>query len=48
MRATYSSGEFYCAVENAKLHRDRATLEKHWVEDLEKWFENGLDTEGSC
>ena len=45
--ATYSSGEFYCAVQGiGKLHRDRATLEKHWVPDLEKWFEKGLDTEG--
>ena len=45
--ATYSSGEFYCAVQGTgKLHRDRATLEKHWVKDLEKWFENGLDTDG--
>ena len=45
--ATYASGEFYCAVQGTgKLHRDRAMLEKHWVEDLGKWFENGLDTEG--
>ena len=45
--ATYSSGEFYCAVQGTgKLHRDRAVLEKHWVADLEKWFENGLDTDG--
>ena len=45
--ATYSSGEFYCAVQGTgKLHRDRAVLEEHWVEDLEKWFEDGLDTDG--
>lgn len=45
--ATYSEGEFYCAVQGTgKLHRDRETLEKHWVPDLEKWFENGLDTDG--
>ena len=45
--ATYTSGEFYCAVQaTGKLHTDRATLEKHWVKDLEKWFEDGLDTEG--
>ena len=44
--ATYTSGEFYCAVQGTgKLHRDRALLEKHWVKDLEAWFENGLDTE---
>lgn len=45
--ATYSSGEFYCAIQGTgKLHRDRSVLEKHWVPDLEKWFEDGLDTEG--
>ena len=45
--ATYTDGEFYCAVQGTgRLHRDRATQEKHWVPDLEKWFEDGLDTEG--
>ncbi|MGB3165326.1 MAG: pyridoxamine 5'-phosphate oxidase family protein [Alteraurantiacibacter sp.] len=45
--ATYVDGEFYCAVQGTgKLHRDRTILEKHWVPDLEKWFEDGLDTEG--
>ncbi|MBX7459094.1 pyridoxamine 5'-phosphate oxidase family protein [Qipengyuania sp. 1NDH17] len=45
--ATYSSGDFYCAVQGTgRLHRDREVLEKHWVADLEAWFENGLDTEG--
>ena len=45
--ATYTDGEFFCAVQgHGKLHTDRSTLEKHWVPDLEKWFENGLDTEG--
>ena len=45
--ATYSDGEFYCAIQGTgRLHRDRATQEKHWVPDLEKWFEDGLDTEG--
>ncbi len=45
--ATYTAGEFYCAVQGTgKLHRDRAVHEKHWVKDLEKWFDKGLDTEG--
>ena len=45
--ATYSEGEFYAAVQGTgKLHRDRAIMEKHWVKDLEKWFEDGLDTDG--
>ena len=45
--ATYTDGEFYAAVQGTgKLHHDRATLEKHWVKDLEKWFDQGLDTDG--
>ncbi|MDT0682660.1 pyridoxamine 5'-phosphate oxidase family protein [Roseicyclus sp. F158] len=30
----------------ATLHRDRATMEPHWVPDLEEWFKDGLDTPG--
>ncbi|MGB3457528.1 MAG: pyridoxamine 5'-phosphate oxidase family protein [Litorimonas sp.] len=30
----------------AKLHTDRATLEKHWKESLKDWFEDDLDTDG--
>ncbi|MBV7257882.1 pyridoxamine 5'-phosphate oxidase family protein [Pacificimonas sp. WHA3] len=45
--ATYSSGEFYAAVQGeGHLIRDRATQEKHWVKDLEAWFDEGLDTDG--
>ena len=45
--ATYTSGEFYCAVQGTgTLHREREMLEKHWVPDLKAWFEDGLDTEG--
>ncbi|MBV7266167.1 pyridoxamine 5'-phosphate oxidase family protein [Erythrobacter ani] len=45
--ATYSGGEFYCAVQGTgTIIRDRATHEQHWVKDLEKWFDQGLDTEG--
>lgn len=28
------------------LHRDRARLADHWVKDLERWFEQGVDTPG--
>ncbi|WP_116082858.1 pyridoxamine 5'-phosphate oxidase family protein [Tropicimonas sp. IMCC34011] len=31
---------------SATLHRDRATMEPHWVPDLEEWFKDGLDTPG--
>ncbi len=45
--ATYSNGGFYAAVQGeAVLIRDRATMEAHWVSDLDKWFDNGLETEG--
>ncbi|RJY09948.1 pyridoxamine 5'-phosphate oxidase family protein [Aurantiacibacter aquimixticola] len=45
--ATYSHGEFYGSVQGvAKLIRDRNVMEEHWVDELEKWFENGLDTDG--
>ena len=46
--ATYDNGNgFWAAVQGqAKLITDRAEQEKHWVPDLEKWFADGLDTEG--
>jgi len=30
----------------AALIRDRATMAQHWVKDLERWFEQGVDTPG--
>lgn len=30
----------------AELIRDKAEFEAHWVEDLERWFEQGTDTPG--
>ena len=30
----------------AALVRDRATMSQHWVKDLERWFEQGVDTPG--
>ncbi|MGB7417848.1 MAG: pyridoxamine 5'-phosphate oxidase family protein [Erythrobacter sp.] len=45
--ATYAKGEFYAAVQGtARLIHDRAIHDEHWVADLEKWFEDGLDTDG--
>ena len=29
-----------------QLVRDRAEMKKHWVKDVEVWFEDGLDTPG--
>ena len=37
----------FIAVEGiADLVRDKAQFEKHWSKDLERWFEQGIDTEG--
>ena len=30
----------------AELIRDKAEFEAHWTKDLERWFENGVDTPG--
>ena len=40
-------GGFYVAVEGrAELIRDRAQFEARWTSDLDRWFENGIDTPG--
>jgi general stress protein 26 len=37
----------YIAVEGrAELVRDKAAFAEHWVSDLERWFEQGVDTPG--
>lgn len=37
----------YVAVTGqAELIRDKAEFEKHWVNDLNQWFEQGTDTPG--
>ena len=33
-------------VGTAQLIRQRATLEKHWLPELKRWFTDGLDTPG--
>ena len=30
----------------AELVREKAEFEAHWVKDLKRWFENGVDTPG--
>ena len=38
---------FYVTVEGqAKLITDKATMQDHWVKDLDRWFKQGLDTPG--
>ena len=39
-------GLFIHVEGEAKLIRDKAAFEKHWVKDLERWFEQGVDTPG--
>jgi general stress protein 26 len=41
------SKSFLVAVEGtAELIRDKAAFEEHWSPDLDRWFENGIDTPG--
>ncbi len=38
---------FFAAVEGkADLIRDKARFEEHWTSDLDRWFEQGIDTPG--
>lgn len=38
---------FYVSVTGeADLIRDKAEFEQHWNPDLDKWFENGVETQG--
>ena len=42
----FSKG-IYVAVEGAaELIRDKAAFQQHWTSDLDKWFDNGIDTPG--
>ena len=39
--------DVYVAVEGtAELIRDKTEFQKHWTSDLDKWFDNGIDTPG--
>lgn len=40
------SGIFIAIEGAASLIRDKAAFEEHWVPDLERWFPDGVDTEG--
>lgn len=38
---------FFVAVEGAaELVRDRAAFDEHWSPDLDRWFDQGVDTPG--
>jgi general stress protein 26 len=41
------SKAFSIAVEGkAEVIRDKTKFEQHWSPDLDRWFENGIDTKG--
>ena len=38
---------FFVSVEGrAELIRDKASFAEHWTKDLDRWFEQGIDTPG--
>jgi general stress protein 26 len=38
---------FFVAIEGrAELIRDKAKFAEHWTKDLDRWFEQGIDTPG--
>jgi general stress protein 26 len=38
---------FFLTLEGrAELIRDKAAFQKHWTKDLDRWFEQGVDTPG--
>ena len=39
-------GTFISVEGKAKIVRDKAEFEKHWTDGLERWFEDGVDTDG--
>lgn len=39
-------GIFIAVEGNAQLLRDKATFAEHWNPELERWFEQGIDTPG--
>src|SRR4029078_12811478 len=45
-RVCSASPVFICMQGEAKLIRAKAEFEAHWVRDLERWFQNGVDTPG--
>lgn len=39
-------GIFVAIEGTAKLIRDKAAFAEHWTKDLDRWFEQGIDTPG--
>ena len=39
-------GAFIAVEGKAELIRDKGRFEQHWTKDLDRWFEQGIDTPG--
>ena len=39
-------GIFIAIEGEAEIRRDKAEFAEHWVDELDRWFEDGVDTEG--
>ncbi len=39
-------GVFISIEGTAEIVRDKAQFAQHWVDELERWFEDGIDTQG--
>ncbi len=39
-------GTFISVEGDAEIIRDKAKFREHWVDELERWFKGGIDTEG--
>ena len=42
----FSKGVYVAVEGTAELIRDKAAFKQHWTSDLDKWFDNGVDTPG--
>src|ERR1700742_950445 len=42
----FSKGVYVAFEGTAELIRDKAAFQQHWTSDLDKWFDNGVDTPG--
>jgi general stress protein 26 len=41
-----SKGIYIIVTGKGKVIKDKATMQEHWVDDLDAWFEDGIDTKG--
>ena len=44
---TYAAeGLWVAVIGTAELHQDKQLMEQHWDPDIDRWFEQGVDTPG--